>query len=97
MDQLQNVDDLDVDGKRVLLRVDLNVPLVQGAPDSPARYADEIAGAGTVFWNGPMGRSFELEDRVSHLSTGGGATLEFLEGHELPGLQGLLRTAPVAA
>jgi phosphoglycerate kinase len=102
-------------------------------PRTAARYADEIAGAGTVFWNGPMGRfelepfaagtralaeavastpgttvvgggetiaamrSFGLQDRVSHLSTGGGATLELLEGHELPGVQALMRTAPVAA
>jgi phosphoglycerate kinase len=92
-------------------------------PRSAAAYADEIARAGTVFWNGPMG-AFELEpfaagtravaqavaeaggttvvgggdsgaalaefglaDRVDHLSTGGGAALELLEGKELPGLE----------
>jgi phosphoglycerate kinase len=102
-------------------------------PRTAARYADEIAGAGTVFWNGPMGRfelepfaagtravaeavastpgttvvgggetvaamrSFGLQDRVSHLSTGGGATLELLEGHELPGVLALTRAARVAA
>ena len=90
-----------------------------------ARYAREIAGAGTVFWNGPMG-AFELEpfaagtravaeavaaasgttvvgggdsaaalqqfglaDRVTHLSTGGGASLELLEGKQLPGVEAL--------
>jgi phosphoglycerate kinase len=101
-------------------------------PRTAARYADEIAAAATVFWNGPMGRfelelfaagtrtiadavarasattvvgggetvaamrSFGLADQVTHLSTGGGATLELLEGRELPGVQALLRT-PTAA
>ena len=90
-----------------------------------ARYAAEIAKAGTVFWNGPMG-AFELEpfaagtrtvaeavaaasgttvvgggdsaaalqqfglaDQVTHLSTGGGASLELLEGKRLPGVEAL--------
>ena len=32
---------------------------------------------------------FGLEDAVDHLSTGGGATLELVEGHVLPGVQAL--------
>lgn len=94
-------------------------------PATAKRYAAEIALAGTVFWNGPMG-AFELEpfsagtrtvakavasaegvtvvgggdsaaalallgleDTVDHLSTGGGATLELVEGRVLPGVHAL--------
>lgn len=94
-------------------------------PHSQVAYAKEIAGAGTVFWNGPMGAfelppfapgtravaeavaacpgttvvgggdsaaalaQFGLDDQVTHLSTGGGASLELLEGKPLPGVEAL--------
>jgi phosphoglycerate kinase len=32
-------------------------------------------------------KSFEMTDSVSHLSTGGGASLELLEGRDLPGVR----------
>jgi phosphoglycerate kinase len=91
-------------------------------PDSRERFAELIAGARTIFWNGPMGvfewprfaegtravaqavadadaysvvgggdsvraiNELGLADRVSWVSTGGGAALEFLEGKEMPGV-----------
>ena len=94
-------------------------------PQTADDYAAVIAGAGTVFWNGPMG-AFELEpfaagtravaeaiatapgtmvagggdsvaaltglglaEHVTHVSTGGGAALELIEGRALPGIEAL--------
>ncbi|MBO5253222.1 MAG: phosphoglycerate kinase [Clostridia bacterium] len=91
-------------------------------PKTRELFAEAVANAGTVVWNGPMGVSewtnfahgtiavakaiaesdaisiigggdsaaaiekLGFADKMTHISTGGGASLEFLEGLVLPGI-----------
>jgi phosphoglycerate kinase len=99
-------------------------------PETRALFAERIAGAKTIFWNGPMGvfewprfaegtkavaeavaaadaysvvggadtvralNELGLTERISWVSTGGGAALEFLEGKELPGVAAIPEAEP---
>lgn len=95
-------------------------------PETAKLYADAIAGAKTVFWNGPMGvfemtafeagtkavadavaandnadtiigggdsvaavNKFDLADQMTFISTGGGASMELVQGETLPGVEAL--------
>ncbi len=95
-------------------------------PATVKKFKDALAGAKTVFWNGPMGvfefpkfaagttaiamtlanlpgaitvigggdsvsavKKAGVAAKMSHISTGGGASLELVEGKELPGIKAL--------
>lgn len=91
-------------------------------PRTSEKFANELQGAKTILWNGPLGvcefdkycigtekvakaiaqtnatsivgggdsvaaiKKLGLEEKFTHISTGGGASLELLEGKDLPGL-----------
>ena len=106
-------------------QVDDDEMILDIGPATAQNYAEMIARAGTVVWNGPVGvfefdafgkgtetlaraiaassafsiagggdtlaavDKYGIESKVSYISTGGGAFLEFLEGKELPAVTAL--------
>ncbi|HLU77304.1 MAG TPA: phosphoglycerate kinase [Burkholderiales bacterium] len=102
-------------------------------PKTAAAWAEILAKAGTIVWNGPVGvfefpqfgegtkvlaqaiagskafslagggdtlaaiAKFGVTDRISYISTGGGAFLEFLEGKKLPAIEILEQRAAAQA
>jgi phosphoglycerate kinase len=101
-------------------------------PRTAERFAEILAAAGTIIWNGPVGvfefdafgdgtralaeaiasskafsvagggdtlaaiDKYGVRDRISYISTGGGAFLEFVEGKKLPAVAMLERRAAAA-
>ena len=112
--------------------IDANEIILDIGPKTAAHYAELIAKAGTVVWNGPVGvfefdnfaagtraialaiassgafsiagggdtlaaiEKFGVDGKISYVSTGGGAFLEFLEGKTLPAVKILAQRAAEA-
>ena len=109
--------------------VGANELILDIGPETAKRFAEILAGAGTIIWNGPVGvfefdnfgagtkalaeaiadskafsvagggdtlaaiDKYGVADRISYISTGGGAFLEFVEGKKLPAVEILEKRA----
>jgi len=121
-------DSLDADGGRAtpVDAIGADDMALDIGPETTGIYAEQIAAARTLFWNGPMGvfekapfaqgtlgvanavadnhralsvvgggdsaaavKQAGLADKISHVSTGCGASLEFVQGVKLPGIAAL--------
>ena len=113
-------------GVQLLLPVDVVCAGLDIGPETAKLYADAVAQAKTVFWNGPMGvfemkafeagtkavaeavaanadadtiigggdsvaavNKFDLAEQMTFISTGGGASMELVQGEALPGVEAL--------
>jgi len=89
---------LDVGGERLELHVSKLTDernIYDIGLNTLARYCDQVKRAGTAVAEGPLGmferRFFDIEDKLGHVSTGGGAMLSLLAGEEMPVIQALER------
>jgi phosphoglycerate kinase len=95
---LRTVEQIPLKGKRVFIRVDFNVPMdvfeMEGFAQGTMSIAKAVAQsrAFSIVGGGDTVAAVKMAgvaDRISHISTGGGAALEFLEGKSLPGIEAL--------